>query len=201
MFVFGETSTDDDDDDENDDDDDYEDDDDARDGPANVVSTRVDEREGRPFARARRLAGDSRTRERFGGAARDADARGDGDGAAAAGVARACTCARASARSTTGVGHALDFIGDATARSFEALRPRIDAESGVTPLSFVKRGVSLAQDAMGLVNGDRPEETLPTGEGCARWRIRRYSLNPSRIPSLARLRRGRSSTIKSGPRF
>ena len=75
MFVFGETSTDDDDDDENDDDDDYEDDDDARDGSANVVSTRVDEREGRPFARARRLAGDSRTRERFGGAARDADAR------------------------------------------------------------------------------------------------------------------------------
>ena len=58
----------------------------------------------------------------------------------------------------------MDFIGDATARSFEALRPRIDAESGVTPLSFVKRGVSLAQDAMGLVNGDRPEETLPTGE-------------------------------------
>ena len=57
----------------------------------------------------------------------------------------------------------MDFIGDATARSFEALRPRIDAESGVTPLSFVKRGVSLAQDAMGLVNGDRPEETVPTG--------------------------------------
>merc|ERR1719409_2663084 len=74
----------------------------------------------------------------------------DGDGAAAADVARA-------AYHHGGVGHVLDFIGDATARSFEALRPRIDAESGVTPLSFVKRGVALAQDAMGLVNGDRPE--------------------------------------------
>ena len=89
----------------------------------------------------------------------------DGDGAAAAGVARAAhLCARECAQHHGGVGHALDFIGDATARSFEALRPRIDADSGVTPLSFVKRGVSLAQDAMGLVNGDRPEETLPTGE-------------------------------------
>ena len=88
----------------------------------------------------------------------------DGDVAAAADVARAAhLCARECARyHHGGVGHVLDFIGDATARSFEALRPRIDAESGVTPLSFVKRGVALAQDAMGLVNGDRPEETLPT---------------------------------------
>ena len=56
------------------------------------------------------------------------------------------------------------FLGDVTARSFEALAPRIDAESGVTPLSFVKRTVQLAQDAMGLLNGDRQEAALPTGE-------------------------------------
>ena len=87
----------------------------------------------------------------------------DGDAEAAAAVARAAhLCARECAHHQHA--HVLDFIGDATARSFEALKPRIDAESGVTPLSFVKRGVSLAQDAMGLVNGDRPEETLPTGE-------------------------------------
>ena len=55
-------------------------------------------------------------------------------------------------------------VMDATARSFEALAPRIDAESGVTPLSFVKRAVELAQDAMGLLNGERQETALPTGE-------------------------------------
>jgi Kef-type K+ transport system membrane component KefB len=37
-------------------------------------------------------------------------------------------------------------------------------ESGVTPLSFVKRAVELAQDAMGLLNGERQETALPTGE-------------------------------------
>ena len=55
------------------------------------------------------------------------------------------------------------FIADQTARSFEALAPRIDADSGVTPLSFVKRSVELAQDAMGLLNGERQEAALPTG--------------------------------------
>ena len=80
------------------------DDDDARDGSANVVATSVDEREGRPFSRARGIAGDARRREGLGGAARDADAR-VGRGRRGGGGRRArarCTCARASARSTTG---------------------------------------------------------------------------------------------------
>ena len=55
-------------------------------------------------------------------------------------------------------------LGDATARSFEALAPRIEIGDGITQLSFVKRAVEIAQDAMGLLNGERTETALPTGE-------------------------------------
>ena len=45
--------------DDDDDDDEHDDDDVARDGSANVVATSVDEREGRPFSRARGIAGEN----------------------------------------------------------------------------------------------------------------------------------------------
>ena len=56
------------------------------------------------------------------------------------------------------------FLGDQTARSFEMVSPRITDGNGVTPLSFVKRGVELGQEMMGLLNGAREETALPTGK-------------------------------------
>ena len=62
------------------------------------------------------------------------------------------------------------FLGDQTARSFEMVSPRITDGNGVTPLSFVKRGVELGQEMMGLLTVRAKRRRYPRASLSRRWR-------------------------------